>query len=73
MSVKMNKSQLVRFVTLCGWFSIINFDRLKINNRRIKRYLNIVNIYNKLSKEIRKDIAKRTEYAMLYGWKGDRI
>lgn len=55
----MNKDQVVRFVILCGWFSIINFDILKITNRRIKRYLNIVNIYNnKLSKEIRKEIVK---------------
>ena len=67
----MTKDQIKRFVILCGWFSIINFDRLKINNRRIKRYLNIVDVYNnKLSKEIRKDIAKRIDYAMVYGWKG---
>lgn len=65
----MNKDQVVRFVILCGWFSIINFDRLKINNRRIKRYLNIVNV-NNLAKDIRKEIAKRIEYDMLYGRKG---
>ena len=64
----MTDNQVVRFVILCGWFSIINFDKLKINNRRIKKiFINIVNINNnKLIKEIRKDIAKRIEYAMLY-------
>ena len=67
----MNKEKLTRFVILCGWFSIINFDRLNLNNRRIKRFLNIVDVNNnKLSKEIKKDLAKRIEYTMLYGGKG---
>ena len=65
----MNKDQVVRFVILCGWFSIINFDRLKINNRRIKRYLSIVNV-NNLAKDFQKEITKRIEHDMLYGRKG---
>ena len=67
----MTKDQITRFVILCGWFSSINFDRLKLNNKKIKRYLNIVDVNNcKLTKEIRKDLDKRIEYTMLYGWKG---